>query len=109
MEVFAAKGGAQLPTYDVEVRGLTKVFDNSVVAVRDVSFGVEKGSFFTLLGPSGSGKSTILRMIGWLESPSKGRVLIGGKDVTRLPPDVHVTTMVFQGVALLPHLTCSGN
>ena len=76
MEAFATKGGAQLPTYDVEVRGLTKVFDNSVVAVRGVSFGVEKGSFFTLLGPSGSGKSTILRMIGGLERPSKGRVFI---------------------------------
>jgi spermidine/putrescine transport system ATP-binding protein len=98
-----------MTTYDVEVRGLTKVFDNSVVAVRGVSFGVEKGSFFTLLGPSGSGKSTILRMIGGLERPSKGRVLIGGKDVTRLPPYERDTSMVFQGLALFPHLTVSGN
>ncbi len=70
MEAFATEGGAQLPSYDVEVRDLTKVFDNSVVAVRGVSFGVEKGSFFTLLGPSGSGKSTILRMIGGLDFPT---------------------------------------
>ncbi|OLD90839.1 hypothetical protein AUG86_02330 [Euryarchaeota archaeon 13_1_20CM_4_64_14] len=98
-----------MATYDVEVRDLTKVFDNSVVAVRGVSFGVEKGSFFTLLGPSGSGKSTILRMIGGLERPSKGRVFIGGKDVTRLPPYERDTSMVFQGLALFPHLTVSGN
>jgi len=44
-----------LPEYDVEVRGLSKVFDNTVTAVDDVSFGIERGSFFTLLGPSGSG------------------------------------------------------
>ena len=109
MEAFATEGGGQLPPYDVEVRDLTKVFDNSVVAVRGVSFGVEKGSFFTLLGPSGSGKSTILRMVGGLERPSKGRVFIGGKDVTRLPPYERDTSMVFQGLALFPHLNVSGN
>jgi spermidine/putrescine transport system ATP-binding protein len=79
------------------------------VAVRNVSFGVEKGSFFTLLGPSGSGKSTILRMIGGLERPTKGRVFIGGRDVTRLPPYERDTSMVFQGLALFPHLNVSGN
>ena len=94
---------------DVEVHNLTKVFDNSVVAVDDVSFGIEKGSFFTLLGPSGSGKSTVLRMIGGLETPTKGRVDIGGRDVTELPPYERDSSMVFQSLALFPHLTVAGN
>jgi len=95
--------------YDVQVKGLTKVFDNTVTAVKDVSFGVEKGSFFTLLGPSGSGKSTILRMIGGLEKPTEGRVFIGGRDVTDLPPYERDSSMVFQSLALFPHLTVAGN
>ncbi len=98
-----------MPEYDVEVRGLTKVFDNSVTAVAGVSFGIERGSFFTLLGPSGSGKTTILRMIGGLEKPTKGRVYIRGKDVTDLPPYERDTSMVFQSLALFPHLNVSGN
>ncbi len=93
----------------MEVRGLTKIFDNNVTAVNDVSFGVEKGSFFTLLGPSGSGKSTILRMIGGLEKPTRGKVFIGGREVTRLPPYERDTSMVFQSLALFPHLTVAGN
>ncbi len=95
--------------YDVEVRGVTKVFDNNVTAVNNVSFGIERGSFFTLLGPSGSGKTTIMRMIGGLEKPTKGRVFIGGRDVTDLPPYERDTSMVFQSLALFPHLTVAGN
>ncbi|MGQ0797818.1 MAG: ABC transporter ATP-binding protein [Methanobacteriota archaeon] len=95
--------------YDVEVKGLVKVFDNQVTAVDRVSFGIEKGAFYTLLGPSGSGKSTILRMIGGLERPTAGRVLIGGRDVTDLPPYERDTSMVFQSLALFPHLTVAGN
>ncbi len=98
-----------MPEYDVEIRGLTKVFEGTVTAVNNVSFGVEKGSFFTLLGPSGSGKSTILRMIGGLEKPTKGRVFIGKKDVTALPPYERDTSMVFQSLALFPHLSVAGN
>ncbi len=95
--------------YDVEVKGLSKVFDNKVTAVNNVSFGIEKGSFFTLLGPSGSGKTTILRMIGGLERPTQGRVLISGRDVTDLPPYERDTSMVFQSLALFPHLSVAGN
>lgn len=95
--------------YDVEVKGVTKVFDSTVTAVDNVSFGVEKGSFFTLLGPSGSGKSTILRMIGGLERPTEGQVFIGGRNVTNLPPYERDTSMVFQSLALFPHLTVAGN
>ncbi|HKZ23948.1 MAG TPA: ABC transporter ATP-binding protein [Thermoplasmata archaeon] len=94
---------------DVEVKALTKVFDGGVTAVDEVTFGIERGSFFTLLGPSGSGKSTILRMIGGLETPTNGRVFIGGQDVTDLPPYERDTSMVFQSLALFPHLTVAGN
>lgn len=95
--------------FDVQVRGVTKVFEGGVTAVDDVSFGIERGSFFTLLGPSGSGKSTILRMIGGLETPTEGRVFIGGEDITDLPPYERDTSMVFQSLALFPHLTVAGN
>jgi spermidine/putrescine transport system ATP-binding protein len=95
--------------YDVEVRGLSKIFENQVTAVDDVSFGIERGKFFTLLGPSGSGKSTILRMIGGLEKPTKGQVLIAGRDVSELPPYERDSSMVFQSLALFPHLDVAGN
>jgi spermidine/putrescine transport system ATP-binding protein len=98
-----------VPEYDVEVRDLSKVYGNGVKAVNHVSFGIERGSFFTLLGPSGSGKTTILRMIGGLERPTGGRVFIGGRDVTHLPPYDRDTSMVFQSLALFPHLSVSGN
>ena len=75
----------------------------------DVSFTIERGRFFTLLGPSGSGKSTVLRMIGGLEKPTKGDVLLGGKKVTHLPPYRRNTSMVFQSLALFPHLDVAGN
>ncbi len=94
---------------DVEVQGLVKVFDNSVVAVDDVSFRIEPGRFFTLLGPSGSGKSTVLRMIGGLERPTRGEVYLGGTRVTHLPPYLRNTSMVFQSLALFPHLDVAGN
>lgn len=102
-------GVASLTEFDVEVRGLTKVFDRSVKAVNNVSFAIPKGSFFTLLGPSGSGKTTILRMIGGLEKPTAGRVLIAGRDMTEVPAYERDTSMVFQSLALFPHLNVTGN
>jgi len=98
-----------MPEIDVEVRGLTKTFDNQVTAVDDVSFGVERGRFFTLLGPSGSGKTTILRMIGGLEKPTKGQVFIAGREVTDFPAYERDSSMVFQNLALFPHLDVAGN
>ncbi len=98
-----------MPEYDVEVRDLTKVFGNRVTAVDKVSFGIERGSFFSLLGPSGSGKTTILRMIGGLEKPTAGKVFIGGRDVTALPAYERDSSMVFQSLALFPHLSVAEN
>jgi putative spermidine/putrescine transport system ATP-binding protein len=86
----------------VELRGITKRFDR-VVAVDNVSLTVREGEFFSLLGPSGCGKTTTLRVIAGFIAPTAGQVLIGGRDVTNVPPHRRDTAMVFQHYALFPH------
>jgi len=78
-------------------------------AVNDVSMEIEAGKLVTLLGPSGCGKTTTLRMIAGLEMATEGRILIGGKDVTRLPATDRDVSMVFQSYALFPHMTVTEN
>ncbi len=78
-------------------------------AVRDISFAAAPGSFVVLLGPSGCGKSTTLRLIAGLDRPQAGRILIGGTDVTGLPPAKRRIAMVFQSYALFPHLDVAEN
>jgi sn-glycerol 3-phosphate transport system ATP-binding protein len=78
-------------------------------AVDDVSFEAPAGKMLVLLGPSGCGKSTTLRLIAGLEQVSGGRILIGGEDVTNLPPAQRKLSMVFQSYALFPHLTVAEN
>ena len=80
-----------------------------VVAVDGVTLDVDQGEFFSLLGPSGSGKTTCLRMIAGFELPSGGRVLLQGRDVTRLPPYERDVNTVFQDYALFPHMTVAEN
>jgi iron(III) transport system ATP-binding protein len=92
----------------VELRAVTKRY-GEVVAVDTVSFAIEAGHLVTLLGPSGCGKTTTLRMIAGLEIPSGGEILIGGEDVTRLPPNARDVSMVFQSYALFPHMTVMEN
>ncbi len=92
----------------LEARGLAKRF-GPVLAVREVSFSVEEGELFALLGPSGCGKTTVLRLLAGLAAPDTGRVLIGGRDVTSLPPERRRIGLVFQNYALFPHLTVQGN
>jgi len=98
--------------FAVELREATRRFGaraGRVVGVERVSVVVERGEFFTVLGPSGCGKSTLLRLVNGIERPDEGRVLLGGRDVTDLPPyrrDVHT---VFQDYALFPHLDVAGN
>jgi putative spermidine/putrescine transport system ATP-binding protein len=70
---------------------------------------VKRGEFFTLLGPSGSGKTTTLRMIAGFEEPDSGRVELGGKDVTGLPPYDRSVNTVFQDYALFPHMSVGDN
>ena len=69
----------------LEVRNLSKSL-GTTLAVDDVSFRVEEGEFFVLLGASGSGKSTLLRLICGLETPDSGAIWIAGREVTGLPP-----------------------
>ncbi len=92
----------------VALDGVRKVYGDSV-AVDGVSLSIEQGEFVTLLGASGSGKTTCLRMVAGFVVPSAGRVLIGGRDVTQLPPHKRDTAMVFQQYALFPHLSVADN
>jgi spermidine/putrescine transport system ATP-binding protein len=77
----------------------------SYVAVQQADFAIERGEFFSLLGPSGCGKTTTLRMIAGFEQPSAGRILLEGKDVSRVPPYRRNVNTVFQHYALFPHMT----
>jgi len=82
---------------------LVKRFDETV-AVDEVSLSIGQGEIFALLGSSGCGKSTLLRMLAGFESPTSGRILLGGADVARLPPYERPVNMMFQSYALFPHL-----
>ncbi len=92
----------------VELRSVTKRY-GAHAAVDRVSLLVEDGTLVTLLGPSGCGKTTTLRIIAGLETPSEGQVLIGGRDVSDLPPADRNVSLVFQSYALFPHLSVLDN
>jgi putrescine transport system ATP-binding protein len=92
----------------VEIRNVTKTFDGHY-AVDDVSLSIYPGEFFSLLGASGCGKTTLLRMLAGFERPDAGRLLIGGQDVTALPPYKRPVNMMFQSYALFPHLSVADN
>ena len=81
----------------------------SYVAVQEADFAIERGEFFSLLGPSGCGKTTTLRMIAGFEQPTAGRILLEGKDVSRVPPYHRNVNTVFQHYALFPHMTVTDN
>src|SRR5687767_13521584 len=93
----------------VELRGLTKQFGDNPPAVDNIDLASGDGEFLVLLGPSGCGKTTLLRMIGGLEPPTAGDVLIGGQVVTGLPPRARRIAMVFQSYALYPHMSVYDN
>ena len=92
----------------VEFANVTKSYGN-VTAVDELNLRIEAGKFVTLLGPSGCGKSTTLRMLGGFEIPSSGRIMLAGKDVTRLPPNKRNVNIVFQDYALFPHMDVARN
>ncbi len=98
----------------VELKDLVKVFpaygsQGEFTAVNHVSLTAEPGEMVTLLGPSGCGKTTILRIVSGFEIPTSGKVLIGGKDVSTLPPNKRNVGMMFQSYALFPHLNVFEN
>ena len=80
-----------------------------VKAVDHVSLTVKQGEFFSLLGPSGCGKTTLLRILAGFEQPDTGRVLLGGEDVTDLPPYERKVNTIFQSYALFPHRSVGDN
>ncbi len=96
------------PRFDVELVGVTKRY-GATVAVDAISLRIPKASYCCLLGPSGCGKTSTLRMIAGHEAISEGDVLIGGANVTGLPPVRRGTAMMFQSYALFPHLSCIDN
>jgi len=94
--------------YEVELDTVSKHFGD-LTAVDAVTLGIRRGEFLTLLGPSGCGKTTLLRMIAGFAMPDSGRVRLGGRDVTDLPPYRRDVTTVFQQYALFPHMNVFNN
>jgi putative spermidine/putrescine transport system ATP-binding protein len=92
----------------VQLLQITKRF-GSVAAVDDISVTIQEGEFFSFLGPSGSGKTTVLRLVAGLLDPDEGTLLIGGADMRRTPPDERNLAVVFQSLALFPHLSVAQN
>ena len=92
----------------LQIERISKRFDD-MVAVDDVSIAIRKGEIFALLGASGCGKSTLLRMLAGFETPTSGRILLNGQDVTSVPPYERPMNMMFQSYALFPHLTVWDN
>lgn len=93
---------------ELRIEGLSKRF-GTYFALDDVSITIPHGRFVCLLGPSGCGKTTLLRVIAGLEAPSAGRVLVDGVDQTAVPTHKRGMGMVFQSLALFPHLDVAGN
>ncbi len=89
------------------VEGLCKGWEFPVIDA--LTFAVEEGEFFVIVGASGIGKTTLLRLIAGLETPDAGRVIVGGRDMTRIPPYRRNIAMTFESYALYPHLTVYEN
>ena len=92
----------------LKLENISKNFGDTV-AVDDVSLTISDGEFVVLLGPSGCGKTTTLNMIAGLEVPTSGHILIGDEKVENVPPDKRDIAMVFQSIALYPHMTAFQN
>jgi putrescine transport system ATP-binding protein len=92
----------------VEIERISKTFGD-FTAVNDVSLKVYKGEIFCLLGASGCGKTTLLRMLGGFETPTAGKILIDGEDMTDVPPYERPVNMMFQSYALFPHMNVEQN
>jgi spermidine/putrescine transport system ATP-binding protein len=95
--------------YLIEVRHVSKQFEDGKYALNDVSLQVKKGEFVTILGPSGCGKTTLLRCIAGFQVASEGDILLNGEDVTNMPPHKRPVNTVFQKYALFPHLNVFEN
>ncbi len=92
----------------LELKNVTKFFGANKV-LDDIDLQVNDGEFLTLLGPSGCGKTTTLRLIAGFERPTTGKIVMGGKEISRVPPNRRAVNMVFQQYALFPHMTVFDN
>jgi spermidine/putrescine transport system ATP-binding protein len=99
---FIARGA------DLELVGIRKEFPG-FTAIENLDLHIPAGEFFALLGPSGCGKTTTLRLVAGLDEPTKGKILIGGKDVTATKPHQRPVNTVFQSYALFPHMSVLEN
>ena len=99
----------KLVTPLLEIKNLTKVFNDDYYAVDDVNLTIYEGEIFALLGASGSGKSTLLRMLAGFEQPTSGQIILDGKDLSTVPPYNRPINMMFQSYALFPHMTVEQN
>ena len=92
----------------LSIQNVTKKFDD-FVAVDNIELDIYQGELFCLLGGSGCGKTTLLRMLAGFETPTSGKILIDGKDVSDVPPYERPTNMMFQNYALFPHMSVAKN
>lgn len=92
----------------IDLQHISKSYDNNII-LDDLSLYIRENEFLTLLGPSGCGKTTTLRIIGGFETPDQGRVIFGGEDITKLPPNKRQLNTVFQKYALFTHMTIAEN
>ena len=99
---FVARGA------DLELVGIRKEFPG-FTAIEDLDLHIPAGEFFALLGPSGCGKTTTLRLVAGLDEPTKGKILIGGKDITATKAYQRPVNTVFQSYALFPHMSVLEN
>lgn len=88
----------------IELRGITKTYDDGFTALANINMTIEPGKFYSLLGPSGSGKTTILRLIAGFTNASSGAILFEGQKINDLPANQRKVNTVFQNYALFPHL-----
>src|SRR5213594_4001356 len=92
----------------VEIREVVK-YHGTVLAVDHLSLEVRRGEFFSILGPSGAGKTTTLRLMAGFERPDQGEILIEGRSMQNVPPNLRPVNLVFQTYALFPHMTVFDN
>src|SRR4029450_5720395 len=93
----------------IAARAVERIYPGRHVGIAGIDLEVADGELLVLVGPSGCGKSTLLRLVAGLDSPTAGRILAAGVDVTAVPPQQRDLAMVFQSYALYPHMTVYDN
>ena len=103
------QGAPAAPAAYLRIDDVVKDFGGGAVAVNHVSIDIAKGEIFALLGSSGCGKTTLLRMLAGFETPTTGRIVLNGQDLSGMPPYERPINMMFQSYALFPHLSVWDN